>query len=369
MERVMASFASRLRRLALDGITTVLVLALLLAIAEGLFRVFSPGVPLSPASSVDRPGLDPGLPRLPQSEDFAQPDVRGRTIGALYTSNRHGFRGPERSREKRDGVTRIAILGDSTAMGWGVEDFETYAALLEERLDDGQRPRETEVLNFAIAGLNSNGILQRLEDLALEFDPDVVVYGYSINDIDGPAYRRSLDREYAASLFRDDSSSYLWRWLRPRWLAFRELMWTPRGSFAFELDDNYFRNPEAWGVVQRNFDRLARLGDAFGFCGVVLVQPQLQALNALHPYTRHYDAIANAARNSRLVAVESLERFRQEEASRLWVSPTDRHANARGHAVFAEVLADALDDLPATCWEKSDDTRSARDVSDVRAAK
>ncbi len=370
----MASPPSRLRRLALDGITTVLVLALLLAITEGLFRIFSQGLSLPQRPSTETPGVEPGLPRLHLEEDFAQPGVRGLTAGALYTANRDGFRGRERPRVKPENVARIAILGDSTAMGWGVENDETYAAQLEERLEerpnDGERSGPVEVLNFAIAGLNSTGVLQRLENLAIDFRPDIVVYGYSINDIEGPAYRRSLDREYAASLFRHDSPSQLWRWLRPRWLAFRELVLTPRGSFAFELDENYFENPEAWAVVRENFDRLARLGQEFDFCGVILVHTQMQALNPLHPYKRHYAAIADAARESGLVAVESLERFRAEDASRLWVNSNDRHANARGHAVFAEILADALDELPASCWGASANPDSSLSNADsVRGAK
>jgi len=152
-------------------------------------------------------------------------------------------------------------------------------------------------------------------------------------------------------------------------LAFRELVLTPPGSFAFELDENYFRNPQAWAVVRKNFDRLAGLGLDFDFCGVILVHTQMQALNALHPYKRHYGAIADAARKSGLVAVESLERFREEEASRLWVNSNDRHANARGHAVFAEVLADALDELPATCWGESADPAFFPGAAGVRGVK
>ena len=275
---------------------------------------------------------------------------------------------------KPENVARIAILGDSTAMGWGVENDETYAARLEEELearrDDGARSGPVEVLNFALAGLNSTGVLQRLEDLAIDFHPDIVVYGYSINDIEGPAYRRSLDREYAASLFRHDSPSQFWRWLRPRWLAFRELVLTPRGSFAFELDENYFENPEAWAVVRENFDRLARLGQEFDFCGVILVHAQMQALNTLHPYKRHYAAIAGAARGKRSRRrgkPRALPRGRRFEPLG---QSNDRHANARGHALFAEILADALDDLPAWCWGASGNPDSPlSNANSVRGAK
>lgn len=346
----MASRSSRLRRLVLDGLTLLLVLAFLVAIAEGLFRLLFDDASLPRPPSAEIPSADPGLPRLHLEQDFAQPGIRGLTAGALYEANRYGFRGPERSREKPPRVVRVAIVGDSTAMGWGVEEEDTYAAQLEDRLAASDRPGETQVLNLAIAGLNSEGVVRRIEKLGVGFEPDIVVYGYSINDIDGPAYRHSLDREYAASLFRHDSPSQIWRWLRPRWLAFRELVFTPRGTFAFELDENYFRNPEAWNAVRRSFERLAELGRENGFCSVLLIHTQMQALNALHPYERHYEAIAETARQSGLVPIETLGRFREEEASKLWVNHADRHANVRGHAIFAEVLAEGLDALPPECW-------------------
>lgn len=346
----MASLSSRLRRRAIDGLTTLLVLALLLAIAEGLFRVFAQNTPLPERPSSMAASLDRELPQLHLGRDFTQPGVHGLTAGAEFKANRDGFRGPERSRNKPQGMTRIAILGDSTAMGWGVEEASTYAAQLEDRFDAEKRSGPVEVLNFAVAGLNSTGVLQRFEDLALDFQPDIVIYGYSINDIEGPAYRHSLDRKYAASLFEHDSPSHLWRWLRPQWLALRELAFTPRGTFAFELDENYFRNPEAWNTVRDNFKDLAQLGRKHGFCGVLLVHTQMQALNALHPYKRHYAAIVRAAREADLVAVESLDLFLEEEASSLWVNPNDRHANDRGHSIFAKLLAQSLDTLPSKCW-------------------
>ena len=351
----MASFSSRLGGLVRDSLTTLLVLVFLAALAEGLFRVLQDVVqePTAPATTAPVEE-DLALPPLHHPEELSLPGIRGLNAGALFETNRDGFRGPARTREKPPGVTRVAIIGDSTAMGWGVAEEDTYAARLEPLLVSDELPHGVEVLNFALAGLTAEGVLRRLEELALDFDPDIVVYGYSLNDIAGPRYRHSLDRDYARSLFQNDSPSHLWRWLRPRWLAFQEVIFAPRGTFAFELDENYFRNPEALDEVRTRMERLAELGRLHDFCGVVLVHTQMQALHALHPYERHYRVIEELAQQAGLTSIDSLDRFREESARELWVNPNDRHANARGHAIYAALLADGLTDLPQACWPASD---------------
>lgn len=207
-----------------------------------------------------------------------------------------------------------------------------------------------EVLNFALAGLDAGGVADRFETLALRFDPDLVIYGFTLNDIKGKHYRSSLDREYAESLRHNDSALRLWRFARPRWLAIRELLFAPKGTYAGELDDNYFHNPPAWQALESHFARIASLSDDRTLCRIVLINSQLQSLHALHPYRRHYEAVAELAGAHGFHAAQSLERMSAEAAPSLWVGPSDWHANARGHAILAEVAMDALRELPESCW-------------------
>ena len=353
----MASALQKLRRLAVEAVVALCVLALLAVISEGLFRLFVPGEAPSPSS---RSPHAEALPRLHRTKDLAQPNVRGLNACALYETNSAGFRGPEQSRDKPPGVFRGAVIGDSTAMGWGVEEEDTYATRLERALDADASAGSVEVLNFGLAGLNSEEIIQRLEDLGLGFDPDVVVYGYALNDIKGPHYRDSLDPEYARSLFQYESSSRLWQWSRPIWLALLERAVTPHGTFAYELDDNYFRNPEAWSSLRKQMERLAELGRENNFCTVLLVQSQIQSLNFLHPYKRHYERVGRLAGENGFYTLQSFERLSEEDTSELWLSELDHHANSAGHAIFAEILADGIRQLPPECWESEADPPETR---------
>lgn len=86
---------------------------------------------------------------------------------------------------KRPGVKRIISLGDSFAFGFGVRAEDTYAKVLERRLNGGSDgDRKFEVLN---AGASGRGILEMIEVLKRAgtwFAPDVVIASFFyVNDL------------------------------------------------------------------------------------------------------------------------------------------------------------------------------------------
>jgi hypothetical protein len=73
---------------------------------------------------------------------------------------------------------RMAVLGPSNVMGWGVSDGHTFEALLERRLNEeraGKPFTKYEILNFGVPGYNPPQQLVALER-ALVFQPNVVLY-------------------------------------------------------------------------------------------------------------------------------------------------------------------------------------------------
>jgi hypothetical protein len=55
-----------------------------------------------------------------------KPDLRRKLFGHPFTTNRHGMRDRECTVVKPEGVYRIAVLGSSIDMGWGVGTEVTY---------------------------------------------------------------------------------------------------------------------------------------------------------------------------------------------------------------------------------------------------
>jgi hypothetical protein len=103
------------------------------------------------------------------------------------TSNRLGRRGPDIG-QKPEGVRRWAVLGDSYAFGWGVEDGEAYPAQLEALLNqraDGDTAGGVryEVVNAALPGYGTYQRLCALSRVA-PFGLDGVVIEFSAsNDV------------------------------------------------------------------------------------------------------------------------------------------------------------------------------------------
>ncbi|HOX23478.1 MAG TPA: hypothetical protein PLL10_08445, partial [Elusimicrobiales bacterium] len=75
----------------------------------------------------------------PNPERLQQLKPNVRSVTTEYkrpvSVNSLGFRGPERSAKKPDGMKRIVCLGGSSVYGWGVGDTETFPFYLEETLN------------------------------------------------------------------------------------------------------------------------------------------------------------------------------------------------------------------------------------------
>ena len=76
-------------------------------------------------------------------------------------------------------------------MGIGVLEEEAYPSRLENLLNGGEEPLTYEVLNLGVAGFSVAAIVRRVERLGLAFHPDLVVYGFTLNDLEGPGYRHT----------------------------------------------------------------------------------------------------------------------------------------------------------------------------------
>lgn len=104
--------------------------------------------------------------------------------GAPFHTNRWGMRDREYEQKKPPSTYRIAMLGPSQAMGFGVADDETFEWVLEDRLNDenmGGRYSNIEILNFAVNAYTPLHQLLLLERV-ISFEPDAVFFiaGYDI---------------------------------------------------------------------------------------------------------------------------------------------------------------------------------------------
>lgn len=100
--------------------------------------------------------------------------------------NSHGMRDYERTIAKPEGMTRVAVLGDSAAEGLQVPLEDTFTVVLQKMLNTEARKRNSqnrfEVLNFGCAGYSEAQEVLQYETQAAKFSPDIVVLFYNHKD-------------------------------------------------------------------------------------------------------------------------------------------------------------------------------------------
>lgn len=106
-----------------------------------------------------------------------------RWLARYVTTNRFGFRDHEWTTPKPADVLRVAFVGDSFTMGFGIERVEErFSGIIASRL--AQEGRPIEVVTLARGGWETGDQLDTLGALGDSLEIDEVVLCYCINDID-----------------------------------------------------------------------------------------------------------------------------------------------------------------------------------------
>lgn len=101
--------------------------------------------------------------------------------GEMETLDSEGFRGVARAVEKPQGVTRIAVIGDSVAQSYSVVERDSWPRILEKGL--AAQGVKAEVLNAGVGGYVSWQVMKRFQKRVARYQPDVVIYLAGWNDL------------------------------------------------------------------------------------------------------------------------------------------------------------------------------------------
>ena len=96
-----------------------------------------------------------------------------------------GLRNPEVVIPKPKNRKRILVLGDSVTFGTSVSREEAYPAQLEEILSAAAE-EPIEVINAGVSGYSPFNQLQYYKTRGRQFEPDIVVVGFCMNDVANP---------------------------------------------------------------------------------------------------------------------------------------------------------------------------------------
>lgn len=264
------------------------------------------------------------------------PGVRVETDRGMVGTNRFGMRDRERELAPAPGTERIAVLGDSFTFGFGVASDEAYPAELERCLNQRASPgRTVEVLNFGVGGYSTRDEAVVLAEKVAPFAPQRVLVGYVLND---------PEIDPIQPLHAYFTSPAFWqRFHLGRLIA----QAANRRAITRWGGGNYTRylhaEPEKWGSVVAGFDRMRDLARERGFELSLAIFPLIPPERwESYPYRELHAQVGRAAAARSFEVIDLLPALAVAKPEEIWVSPDDRHPNARGHALAARAICDKM---------------------------
>ena len=253
-------------------------------------------------------------------------------------NNELGFRDSPFKDKKLDKRT-ILFLGDSFTKGVGINKVQNrFANLFNEKVKEC-----SEMVLYATGGLNTVDQLALLRGLS--FKPEIIIFQYFGNDIEGDAIKMGNTRQPIVG-YKDlpiigeaiVRSSYLLNyiyWLYPR---------TYLNSYRQYLNDNY-KNEEIFSEHKRTLRMIqdyAKANDIKLYC---LVLPFLQ--NIEFSKELYFDEISAISNNDTLnsIVINVLDDIESLPLEDRVVNSNDPHASEKVHKIIADKLYEELKDF------------------------
>ncbi len=302
-------------------------------------------------------------PRLAQPAEL-EAHWRETPWAVSFELNRQGFR-ERRLEPKVPGTRRVVIVGDSFTVGHGLPNALAYPRLLESRLqrayDHEQDPEQghargtgpagaiptgVEVLNLGRGNTDLPAILRSADFALRHLAPDVLVYGYFMNDAvppqrreDGSPIHDMLDAGWVSvdqspSLLRIGESErgrtrvgdLLRRFFADRSVTAATIAWYQQ-----------LHEPSTWRPTLAQIEALARRAQDRGARFVLLLLP-LPFEIAVSPFAEAHRQMTASARQAGLEVLDALPALAEHPDDALRLHPRDRHPSP----LYTRVVAEAL---------------------------
>lgn len=250
--------------------------------------------------------------------------------GVEVKINSKGLRDYEYSYEKPPGTYRILVLGNSITFGWGVKFNDIYSKLLEKKLNETSKGVKYEVINTGVCNYQLQQELTFLKKEGLKYNPDLIIYGYFVNDA------RIIPKVPYAFLLR---KFYFFSYLKSKIIAIKS-NFNKKTKF-----DNFYKAFYEDGTLEKtkfdnNVSELKRFTKEKNISLVVVLIPDMH-------YLRDYpfENINNYVKEkfAEVKAIDLLPYFdKQRDPKEYWVSFEDPHHNALAHKIIADVIYQEL---------------------------
>lgn len=264
----------------------------------------------------------------PLIEHVHEPNTKAKIMGVQMEINSDGLRDYEHKPGKSDKY-RIAFLGDSLTLGWGVEFNDTFKAILEKELN---KKYPAEIINFGTGNYNTEQEVNFFIENGLKYKPDKVVVFYFINDAEKtPVKSKYWYLGYSTLI------TFYWSKINS---AISNL--NPKKSFKEYYSDLYKDDNPGFLNARKAFLQLKKICEKNNIELQVVILPELHMIND-YPFKREHALVKNFLAANKIGCLDLQPYFKNiENPIDLWVSYDDAHPNKTGHKLIAEYSLDFI---------------------------
>jgi hypothetical protein len=259
--------------------------------------------------------------------------------------NEAGFRDHrDLTTEPSHGVRQIFVFGDSFTIAQGVDRLEDrFTNRIEAELNRrrGSTEDEVQVANLGEFGWDVS-IIEGMVQATLEhgYQPDVLVYVYMLNDIEGYDPRTEI-----AIRNIQRSRSTFWLWTRTYFFNWLHFCWQQAQAgrtvdYFPHLADSY--NSPVWPNVRAALQRIKARCDEHGVEFRMAFFPFLHNLGPEYPFKHAHQKLVDFCDEAGVKYVDLEPVLTPHTDEGLMVNRFDNHPNERCHALVAEALVELL---------------------------
>jgi hypothetical protein len=230
------------------------------------------------------------------------------------------------------GLVRIAVVGDSFAMGHGINRLDdTFAQLLEQRLGDC-----CDVNLLAESGWDTDLELPFLEQYP--YTPDIVILSYYLNDIDYLLTDTAGDPNANFSFVQDPTLSwFVLNFFLPNYLYYNLFQFASQQRAAAFVGDltSAYDNPVYWDEQRFRLNQFVDWAEVRDLPLIVLIWPHIAAIEAARgPVTKVQEVFV--AREVPVIDMSPI--LSQYRTSELIINRFDAHPSVFAHRLAADAL-------------------------------
>ena len=232
--------------------------------------------------------------------------------------NSDGFRGPEYPSNKPENTFRIIMLGDSETFSFMLQEADTLPSQLQEVLNRNANRLHYEVLNFGVEGYNTFQELEQLKTKGLNYNPDLIILNYCLNDPEPGEYY--FDKTF---LIRHSALVRYFSYRIKKSMIKKE---RKKLNLRTEVDHYYYlHQAKYFSRVESAVSEIADIANSRGSKLVMVIFPtsstDVKGFKEDYPYWKLHKLVENIG-NKNIIFVDLIEEF-----NRLGMGPREVSIN------------------------------------------